>query len=295
MAEGDDVLTALAFDDNPSALLALERKVEAQPDRAAAWCSLGVAHARAGRYQSALEAFRRALSLAPGHVTSTAYSGVCLHMLGRHEEAEEILDYEGMVAVSPLLPSATDEETARFNEQLLGHVLHHPTLTWELTDKAVRGGYQSEELFTPDAPAVIQQFRRLVSARLHQLLERSDARSSDATASSDWRLTCWAVSLERGGYQLPHVHPRGLLSGVYYVRVPSAGPRPHAGAIRFRRQLPWLPPAAPGSIPVSRVVLPRPGTLVVFPSYFWHDTVPFDADTTRVSLAFDLFVPSERP
>ena len=183
----------------------------------------------------------------------------------------------------------------RFNEGLLTHVLHHPTLAWELRDKAVRGGYQSEELFTPDAPAVIQQFRRLLSGHLHQLLDPSETPSSDSTFSADWRLTCWAVSLERGGYQLPHVHPRGLLSGVYYVRVPSAGRRPHAGAIRFRRQLPWLPPPAPGSIPASRVVHPSPGTLVIFPSYFWHDTVPFEADTTRVSLAFDLFPPSRRP
>ncbi len=37
-----------------------------------------------------------------------------------------------------------------------------------------------------------------------------------------------------------------------------------------------------------RLVEPRPGLLVLFPSYFLHETVPFTGEDTRISLAFDV-------
>jgi hypothetical protein len=42
-----------------------------------------------------------------------------------------------------------------------------------------------------------------------------------------------------------------------------------------------------------RVVRVRPeeGLLVLFPSYFFHHTIPFEGEGTRISVAFD-FIPS---
>ncbi|MGH8111927.1 MAG: putative 2OG-Fe(II) oxygenase, partial [Rhodanobacteraceae bacterium] len=34
-------------------------------------------------------------------------------------------------------------------------------------------------------------------------------------------------------------------------------------------------------------VCPQTGMLVLFPSYFWHGTVPFSDDDTRLTVAFD--------
>jgi hypothetical protein len=38
----------------------------------------------------------------------------------------------------------------------------------------------------------------------------------------------------------------------------------------------------------QRVVRPEPGKLVLFPSYFWHGTVPFHSEKTRLTVAFDV-------
>jgi hypothetical protein len=38
----------------------------------------------------------------------------------------------------------------------------------------------------------------------------------------------------------------------------------------------------------TRLVEPRPGRLVLFPSYMPHSTVPSDADGDRISIAFDV-------
>ena len=35
-------------------------------------------------------------------------------------------------------------------------------------------------------------------------------------------------------------------------------------------------------------VKPEPGLLVLFPSYMWHGTVPFEGDDSRLTVAFDL-------
>jgi hypothetical protein len=40
-------------------------------------------------------------------------------------------------------------------------------------------------------------------------------------------------------------------------------------------------------------VRPEEGVLVLFPSYFWHGTVPFRSSEARLTVAFDA-VPDQR-
>ena len=37
----------------------------------------------------------------------------------------------------------------------------------------------------------------------------------------------------------------------------------------------------------KRRIQPEPGMMVVFPSYVFHRTIPFESDEIRVSIAFD--------
>ena len=39
--------------------------------------------------------------------------------------------------------------------------------------------------------------------------------------------------------------------------------------------------------PVRRAVQPVPGRLVLFPSYMWHGTIPFQDAQPRTTIAFD--------
>ena len=41
-------------------------------------------------------------------------------------------------------------------------------------------------------------------------------------------------------------------------------------------------------LPPRRVVKPEAGTLVLFPSYMWHGTIPFHSQQPRLTVAFDL-------
>jgi hypothetical protein len=46
---------------------------------------------------------------------------------------------------------------------------------------------------------------------------------------------------------------------------------------------------------VQRVVAPRPGRLVLFPSMMWHGTTPFAGDDDRLTVAFDVVPQTPRP
>ena len=108
------------------------------------------------------------------------------------------------------------------------------------------------------------------------------------TAPNEWRLVAWAVVMNSGGHQIPHIHPAGWLSGVYYVSLPACvGEMAHdrAGWIEFGR-----PPESLKcrSAPQTRQICPREGRLLLFPSYYYHHTVPFESDDLRISIAFDV-------
>ncbi|PZN30047.1 MAG: hypothetical protein DIU71_13085 [Proteobacteria bacterium] len=38
---------------------------------------------------------------------------------------------------------------------------------------------------------------------------------------------------------------------------------------------------------LRRVIRPRAGKIVLFPSCFWHGTIPFEDETPRLTVAFD--------
>jgi uncharacterized protein (TIGR02466 family) len=96
-------------------------------------------------------------------------------------------------------------------------------------------------------------------------------------------LHAWSVRVCGPGHQTPHVHPDGWLSGVLYLRVPSL--ESPAGSLAFAgpdRGLEGLATFA------RRTVAPQAGTLVLFPSHLWHETLPTHVERERMSLAFDV-------
>lgn len=95
--------------------------------------------------------------------------------------------------------------------------------------------------------------------------------------------SAWSVLLNGGGFHLGHVHPEGWLSSAFYVRLP-ANTQGHEGWLKFGEPGPRTSPA----LEADHLVQPKPGMLVLFPSYMWHGTVPFASDQKRLTCAFDI-------
>ncbi|MBL0925454.1 MAG: hypothetical protein IBJ12_13455 [Sphingomonadaceae bacterium] len=99
----------------------------------------------------------------------------------------------------------------------------------------------------------------------------------------------WSVRLTGAGHHVSHVHPAGWFSSALYISVPSGDEigSPPSGWLALGEPEPAL---RTGLAPL-RLVEPRPGRLVLFPSTLWHSTRPFESGE-RMSAAFDVARPA---
>lgn len=268
------------------------RVLERKPDMAGAHGNLAKALWAQGDAASALAACDEGLRQQPGDTAVIAFKAVLLHETGDRDGARTLVDFDRLLKSTRLAPPAGFGSLAEFNTTLARFVLQHPTLVYEPRHHATKSGRHTAELMTkPHGPmaafaqaieaAVLQYRRDLPPDPAHPFLAQRPAR---------WRLSAWAVVMEGQGYQAPHIHPQAWLSGVYYASVP---PDIMAGADRAG----WIEFGEPladyrfTKRPDLRLIRPEQGLALLFPSYFYHRTLPFRSDGTRISLAFDV-VPS---
>ena len=168
----------------------------------------------------------------------------------------------------------------------------HQTLAAPGNQSLRQGTQTSGMLFDRPDPA-IQEFRQAVLMAAGKALARLPksedhpflGRLSDQLGFSG----SWSVRLQAGGgHHVPHFHVLGWMSSAYYARIPDvddAARERHEGWIQFGE-----PPAMFDlDLPPRRIVEPKPGKLVLFPSYMWHGTMPFHSGD-RLTAAFD-YVP----
>jgi tetratricopeptide (TPR) repeat protein len=169
------------------------------------------------------------------------------------------------------------------------HITTHQPL-----EQSVRGGTQTDgELFSRIEPE-IRALRRAVSQAVERHIAQlppADPRHPVLRHNKQALVRfsgSWSVRLAGAGYHSNHIHPEGWLSSAFYVTVPES--KGAAGG-----QEGWL--ALGGGerslgidLPPARLVEPKPGRLVLFPSTMWHGTVPF-REGERLTAAFDVARP----
>ena len=281
-------LALLETDDVDGAVRALRQAVELDPQDTGAVSSLAIALLRRGDLHDALAALERNFGRVPNKTRDLSLKAVALERLGDSDGARRLLDFDRLIlTIRPAAPPGY-RDVAAFNAALAEHVLDHPSLDRSPAQHATRGGRHSGDLL-PDSAPVIAALESVIEGTVQRYVDsgaRIGAHPFLATAPDSVVLTAWAVVLDRGGYQIPHVHPAGWLSGLYYARVPEPLPeRPHEGWIEFGRPDPVI---AGGADTATRLIRPEAGSMVLFPSYFYHRTLPFDTPGPRISIAFDV-------
>jgi tetratricopeptide (TPR) repeat protein len=165
---------------------------------------------------------------------------------------------------------------------------HHPL------DQSLRGGTQTDGvLFSriePEIRALRQAVIEAVEAHVAQLPPAVPghplllARRGPIAFSGSW-----SVRLAGAGFHVNHVHPAGWLSSAFYVALPEA-------AMGGVDQAGWLSIGEATELglklPPIRLVEPKPGRLVLFPSTIWHGTRPF-SEGERLTVAFDVAKPPQ--
>jgi uncharacterized protein (TIGR02466 family) len=222
-----------------------------------------------------------------------SYLGILWRLAGDSREAW-LVDYEKMVVPVPV--AAPDGvERAMFFEDLRQVLegLHknnaHPI------EQSVRGGTQTNGFLFRLKHERLRDLERQLRAAIasaargfpqddkHPFWSRRHRRpTTDGLRFAG----AWSVRLRSQGYHTSHIHPEGWISSAFYVDLPREVREASdtAGFIQFGE-----PMAELGlDLPPRRVLRPEVGTLVLFPSYMWHGTVPFESDEPRITVAFDL-------
>jgi len=101
-----------------------------------------------------------------------------------------------------------------------------------------------------------------------------------------FQLESWVNLHDRGGFNFLHIHDGTLLSGVFYLQVPSG-----SGDLVFRDPRPGVLNASFKGSDVnghSDVHLrPETGLVVIFPSWLEHYVEPHENDIVRISISFN--------
>ena len=278
-----------ALGEAEAAIAAHRQAIALRPAFPEAHVNLAIVHMEHRDYAAALEACQTYLAREAGNPRVLAVKAVVLHELGRRDEARHLLDVDRLVQVERMEAPPGYDSLGAFNEALSAHILAHPTLVFAPTSHATRAGRHTGELLSePKGPvAELESFiNRSVEAYI-AARPRDAGHPLLAAPPERWRLTVWSVVMEAQGHQVPHIHP-AWLSGVYYPKVPpivTAGAEAHAGWIGFGRpgtQIPYE------NEPEIRLFKPEEGMMILFPSYFYHHTVPYEAEEQRISIAFDV-------
>ncbi len=244
----------------------------------------------AGQASAAAEQAQAALQRAPEDQRAWALLGLAWRVLSDAREAW-LNRYAEFVAVVDLLTPAGFADMADFNRELAQELAsqHHDRVA--PIDQTLRGGTQTVGDLFEQPLRCVQVLKDSVAAAMQSYV---NALPGDVEhpflrrRSGGWRFSdSWSSRLAARGFHVPHVHPHGWVSAVYYVCVPSVVDDKQA------RQG-WLELGRPDidvglhDEPARWHVQPKPGRLVLFPSMFWHGTKPFDDNKPRLSVAFDV-------
>ena len=159
--------------------------------------------------------------------------------------------------------------------------------SWEPKDKATNFGYQTENTVF-DAGENFTLLYKILEKEIH-VYQKKISSETDYFIKfwpPNYILKGWYVRLIKGGYQDPHIHPSGWLSGVVYLKTIQSA-NSNEGAIELGLHgydLPIINENYP-----RKIYRPQKGDIILFPSSLFHRTIPIETEADRCVVAFDLY------
>lgn len=245
---------------------------------------------RAEQYKQADKYLDKAGTINPIDQEVWAYKGLSWR-LQEDERFEWLTSYEVLVKEYELnVPTGYDDfehflnELKEISKQL--HISDRQPL-----DQSVIGGTQTIGRFLSRKEKVIQAYREMLDINVRDYLANLPTDDTHPFLSRNTKLYAyngsWSVRLKRGGYHSNHVHPVGWLSNCTYISIPEIiqeTDESKAGWIKFGESSLGLGERES----IDRIICPKPGKHVLFPSYLWHGTVPFESDDYRITIPNDI-------
>ncbi len=241
------------------------------------------------RPKDAIRACDAYLSRHPGDAGVLAAKSIALNEAGEKDAYDTLVNLEKFVRPIRHEPPDGYDTIDAFNAALNEHVMSHQTLVTAPSSHTTMNGKQTGSL-NAGTKGPIEALEMLIEKGIGQYVDGvadADAHPIVAYRPEKYELSIWGTVLEGEGFQAPHIHPSGWLSGVYYPQVPKVveDEDNKYGWIEFGQPGPEYHFSKETEL---RLIKPEPGMMVMFPSYMFHRTIPFQSDETRISIAFDV-------
>ncbi len=146
----------------------------------------------------------------------------------------------------------------------------------------------------PDAS--VQKLKEFCFAQLYRTIAELNGYDRSMLANMQYGCESWFHLTRGGGYFAAHNHPLHSWSGVYCVRHDGDDPDSDSGKLTFinpnyhgtmymdvataRLKRPF------GGAPIMLRLVP--GQLVLFPSWILHEVMPYEGETERITVAFNV-------
>jgi len=285
-------LAALEFE--PAAALKFaERALRALPGNPTARKLLCATYLGLGDGDKAMTECASLLQASPDDQYLIAMQTTALRLLG-DPRYESFCDYNKMVLSMFLEAPPGWSDLNSFLTELTSHLnARHSPHGHRLLYQSLRQGTETTQDLSRSQDPVIQALFHTFAApiaRYRELIGQAEDPLRRRNRGASRFNGSWSVRLHSGGYHTSHVHPRGWISSACYIQLPDSmqAARAAEGILSF---------GAPGilttpSLDAEFAVRPEVGLLVLFPSYFWHGTLPFHSEQPRLTVAFDV-VPGE--
>jgi tetratricopeptide (TPR) repeat protein len=285
------VAKALCMAGQPGqAIELLSRFLDRNPDHPDALTGQMIAHIMTNNGQKAADFGLRAANVRPQDQSIWAYLATAWAMAGDARE-DWLCGYDHLVQqvdVPDLIREQTSQDYAAEIADILDS-LH--TAIREPGNQSLRLGTQTSAALLDRDLEEIQLFRQNLLEAVRRYVEMLPSDTGHPFLNrprKDLRFSgSWSVRLKAGGgHHVPHFHPEGWISSAYYARLPTSmdDQEHHAGCIQFGGP----PDSLNTHLKPRRIVRPREGALVLFPSYLWHGTFDFPGHDIRLTAAFDL-------
>lgn len=268
-----------------TALQFAERALRALPGNPTARKLLCAAYLGVGDGGKALTESVGLLQASPDDQYLIAMQATALRLLNDPRYAL-LCDYSNMVQATFLeVPQGWPDLhafLAAVTSSLMG--LHNPHGHRPLYQSLRKGTETTQDLSRSQDPviqALFQSFAAPIARYREQIGQGADPLRRRNRGAARFNGS-WSVRLHSGGYHTTHVHPRGWISSACYIQLPDSMPATE-GNLSFGTPGMLTTPALGAEFSVR----PEVGLLVLFPSYFWHGTLPFHSEQPRLTVAFD--------
>jgi len=181
------------------------------------------------------------------------------------------------------------ESEIKFPEKFslnLSKILKNQDLTWQPASKSTKGGYHTHGNLFNLKDYEILQLQKLINKQI-EIFKKKYKSNKDFFITKwpkKYHIEAWHVKLMQKGFQKPHIHPAGWLSGCFYIKIPKSLKKDE-GAIKFT--LSGYDYPFDKNLP-NYTHIPKVFDIALFPSSLFHETIPFASNDERHVIAFDI-------